>query len=135
MPAVLGQIGFVGAVVVHGPLWVIERDAGGISFIRNALECKLAAPLVRSTPRRAQSRLGAIWGRLCGVGHPRFGPLSAAVPDAHPDGTRSSAVRSMQFGGSCRAWPGRCGSRCVGQAAGPQPCLPVRLFSVLAVGG
>ena len=25
MPAVLGQIGFVGAVVEHGPLWVIER--------------------------------------------------------------------------------------------------------------
>jgi hypothetical protein len=43
MPAVLGQIGFVGAVVEHDPLWVIERAAVGISSIRYALECKLAA--------------------------------------------------------------------------------------------
>jgi hypothetical protein len=44
MPAVLGQIGFVGAVVVqHGPLRVIERGGLILSFIRNALECKLAA--------------------------------------------------------------------------------------------
>jgi hypothetical protein len=44
MPAVLGQIGFVGAVVVqHGPLRMIERSCPIISSIRNALECKLAA--------------------------------------------------------------------------------------------
>jgi hypothetical protein len=47
MPAVLGQIGFVGAVVEHGPLWVIEGGAVGISSIRNALECKLAPALMR----------------------------------------------------------------------------------------
>jgi hypothetical protein len=51
MPAVLGQIGFVGAVVVqHGPLRVIERGAVGISSIRNGLECKLAPTDVPETP-------------------------------------------------------------------------------------
>jgi hypothetical protein len=53
MPAVLGQIGFVGAVVVqHGPR-MIESGGPIISSIR-ALECKLAAPLMRPRPCRAE---------------------------------------------------------------------------------
>jgi hypothetical protein len=40
MPTVLGQIGFVGAVVVrHGPLRMIERRAVGISSILSAINC------------------------------------------------------------------------------------------------
>jgi hypothetical protein len=63
MPAVLGQIGFVGAVEEHGPLRVIERGTVGISSIRNALECKLAAPLLRPTsaPNPALARSGAVY--------------------------------------------------------------------------
>jgi hypothetical protein len=58
MPAVLSQIGFVGAVVVqHGPLRVIERGAVRISSIRNGLECKLAAPLMRPRPGRADQKV------------------------------------------------------------------------------
>jgi hypothetical protein len=63
MPAVLGQIGFVGAVVVqHGPLRVIERGGPIISSIRNALECKLAAPLVRPArkPRGCRGCIRAV---------------------------------------------------------------------------
>jgi hypothetical protein len=49
MPAVLGQIGFVGAVVVqHGVRYgVIERAGLILPSSRQALECKLAAPLMR----------------------------------------------------------------------------------------
>ena len=49
MPAVLGQIGFVGAVVVrHGVRYgVIQRGGPILPSIRQALECKLAAPLMR----------------------------------------------------------------------------------------
>jgi hypothetical protein len=51
MPAVLGQMGFVGAVVVqHVPLRVIERGGLILPSIRKALECKLAAPLASHRP-------------------------------------------------------------------------------------
>jgi hypothetical protein len=51
MPAVLGQIGFVGAVVVqHGRCGVIERGSLILPSIRQALECKLAAPLASHRP-------------------------------------------------------------------------------------
>ena len=68
MPAVLGQIGFVGAVVVrHGPLRMIERRTVGISSIRNALECKRGSPAGApetarvGAPNPARARSGAVY--------------------------------------------------------------------------
>jgi len=125
MPAVLGQIGFVGAVVKHGPLWAIERGAVGISSIRSALECKLAAPLVRPTPRRASApnpalaRSGAVYAALASVPSPRpshhhganfavevsadiFPSLSSARPANSSGSTLQRLPASARGGGSAK---------------------------------
>jgi len=99
MPAVLGQIGFVGSVVMqHGPLRMIERCS--LINIRNALECKLAALLVR--PSR-----WAVYA--ASVTLPWFPCPQPSVDDHHhganPLRFRVDAVR------------GRCGSGFVGQGA------------------
>jgi len=83
MPAVLGQIGLVVAVVVqHGPLRVIERS--GLINIRNALECKLAAPLMR--PSR-----WAVYA--ASVTLPWFPCPQPSLDDHHHGPTRSAALR------------------------------------------
>jgi hypothetical protein len=84
---------------------------------RYRLECKLAAPLVRQTPRRVNApnpALARSRGRLCGGGHPGFAAFAAVAPTITMTVPVRSSVLSMQLG---RSWRGGRGGGPSGETA------------------